>query len=129
MQFYGFSDINSEIKRQNTYKFNPKTNFFYNSNNNNNYEYNNKKNNTIISQRQNNNYITHPVSKVNSFKEYEKIITSRIGLFNLGNTCYMNTCLQNLIHCKFFIKKLVKINERQTIKNNTPITFEFLDLC
>ena len=41
----------------------------------------------------------------------------------------MNTCLQNLIHCKFFIKKLVKINQRQKINNNTPITYEFFDIC
>ena len=68
-------------------------------------------------------------NKKNSINEYENIIKSKIGLYNLGNTCYMNSCLQNLIHCKFFIKKLVKINERKKITNNTPITSEFFYLC
>ena len=129
MKFYGFSDINSEIKKQMTNKFNSKSDIFYNSKEYNNDEYNHNKNKSIISQRQNYNYKDNYNSKKNSYKEYENIITSRIGLYNLGNTCYMNTCLQNLIHCKFFIKKLVKINQRQKINNNTPITYEFFDIC
>ena len=120
MKFYGFSDINSEIKKQKTNKFNSKSDIFYNSKEYNNDEYNHNKNKSIISQRQNYNYKDNYNSKKNSYKEYENIITSRIGLYNLGNTCYMNTCLQNLIHCKFFIKKLVKINQRQKINNNRP---------
>ena len=34
------------------------------------------------------------------------IVTNKNGLNNLGNTCYMNTCLQLLIHCSPFLDKL-----------------------
>ena len=56
------------------------------------------------------------------------IISSKIGLRNLGETCYMNVCLQNLIHSKDFIKRLL---EKKPIINDkkTPITKEFLKLC
>ena len=127
MYFQSFSDIQSDLKRQNTYRQNSKASELYSSNDYNNYKYNN--NISSISQRKNYNYEDYYDYKKNSYNEYENIIKSRIGLFNLGNTCYMNSCLQNLIHCKFFIKKLVKINERQKITNNAPITSEFFKLC
>ena len=128
MYFSCYSDINTNLKKQKTYKQNSKTSISHNSN-----AYNNYHNSNIssVSQRKNNNYYEdlYNNNKKNGLTEYENIITSRAGLYNLGNTCYMNSCLQNLIHCKFFIKKLVKINERQKITNNTPITSEFFYLC
>ena len=45
------------------------------------------------------------------------------GLINLGNTCYMNTCLQFLIHCKPFLRRLYqKIPTR-------VLSRDFYDLC
>ena len=126
MYFSSYSDIKSDLKRQKTYKQNSKNSHSYNSN-----DYNNYYNSNISSESQKKNYYYEDSynNKKNSINEYENIIKSRIGLYNLGNTCYMNSCLQNLIHCKFFIKKLVKINERKKITNNTPITSEFFYLC
>ena len=126
MYFSSYSDIKCDLKRQKTYKQNSKNSHSYNSN-----DYNNYYNSNISSESQKKNFYYEDSynNKKNSINEYENIIKSRIGLYNLGNTCYMNSCLQNLIHCKFFIKKLVKINERKKITNNTPITSEFFYLC
>ena len=130
MQFYGFSDVNSALKKQKTFKNNSKNSLSYISNDNNNiYNKDYIKNIASSSQRNNHNHENKVNNKKNSYNEYEGIITSKTGLYNLGNTCYMNTCLQNLIHCKFFIKKLVKINQRKKITESTPITTEFFDLC
>jgi ubiquitin C-terminal hydrolase len=45
------------------------------------------------------------------------------GLINLGNTCYMNTCLQFLIHCKPFLNKLYKKIPTRVLSR------EFYNLC
>ena len=134
MYFSSFSDINSDLKKQNTYKNSQRLNPSYNLIKSTNNDY--FTNNSMMIQRNNNNYkkyfyndSNHNKNNKNTYNEYENIITSKIGLYNLGNTCYMNTCLQNLIHCKFFIKKLVKINQRQKISKFTPITLEFFSLC
>ena len=60
-----------------------------------------------------------------------KIITSKIGLKNLGNTCYMNTCLQNLIHSEYFIKNLFEHKSLISFDSysTTPISKEFFKIC
>ena len=60
-----------------------------------------------------------------------KIITSKIGLKNLGNTCYMNTCLQNLIHSEYFIQNLFKYKSLISfdVNSDTPISKEFFKIC
>ena len=83
---------------------------------------------------------TYPKSKhsksVNPYKnisvtEISQITNSLIGLNNLGSTCYMNSALQNIIHCKKLIEKLVsyKNNIKNNSKDNINITLSFLNLC
>ena len=59
--------------------------------------------------------------------EISQILQSTIGFCNLGNTCFMNTCLQNLIHSEFFIKLL--FSKKHLISKKTPITYQFFKLC
>lgn len=59
--------------------------------------------------------------------ELNLILSSKVGLTNLGNTCFMNTCLQNLIHSEDFIRRL--LGKEQSISKFTPITLKFLNLC
>ena len=61
----------------------------------------------------------------------ENISYSLNGLNNLGNTCYINTCLQNLIHCEPFITKFLKeINKINSNQNSRtyPISNSFYEL-
>ena len=56
-------------------------------------------------------------------EKIEKVYENLNGLINLGNTCYMNTCLQFLIHCKPFLRRLYqKIPTR-------VLSRDFYDLC
>ena len=83
---------------------------------------------------------TYPKSNhsksVNPYKnitvtEITQITNSLIGLNNLGSTCYMNSALQNIIHCKKLIEKLVlyKNNIKNNSRDNINITLSFLNLC
>ena len=62
-----------------------------------------------------------------SFDDLFKIINSRIGLINLGNTCYINSPIQILLHCSIFMEKLL-INVKFTSKK-TQFTNNLLYVC
>ena len=54
-------------------------------------------------------------------KEYfgkEDFEYQTIGFNNIGNTCYMNSFLQILLHTPNFLKELIKINEERNLNNN-----------
>ena len=59
--------------------------------------------------------------------DISNILNSKIGFPNLGNSCFMNTCLQNLIHSDYFIKIL--FSKLNLVSKNTPITYHFIKLC
>ena len=60
--------------------------------------------------------------------DYKSIFLKGVGIINLGNTCFINSCLQALIHCKLFILHFFdKIGQMK--EDTTPISYNFLLLC
>ena len=60
--------------------------------------------------------------------DYKNIFLKGVGIINLGNTCFINSCLQALIHCKLFILRFFdKIGQMK--EDTTPISYNFLLLC
>ena len=98
----------------------------YNNDNNKNYHYNNSNFNNI-----NNNIRTKtPNLLPNDPSVVENIFSSLTGLINLGNTCYINSCIQNLIHCPPFIYKFLEVCNIifQKKIRETPISKAFYEL-
>jgi len=61
-------------------------------------------------------------------EDYNNIFMRGIGIINLGNTCFINSCLQALIHCKLFMQTF--FNTSNKIKEETtPISYNFLLIC
>ena len=99
---------------------------------------NNNKRNNIINYKQNK--ITIKITNTKKLENYESsikplkkeeklfnVINSKIGFDNIGNTCFINACLQVLIHCPLFIYNLIK--KIKLINEHTPITSNFISIC
>ena len=98
----------------------------------------NPRNKKVEEDRRKANNTYHPYSnnsnnlnKNNTINRAEKILlkdgsivgsitSSLTGLQNLGNTCYINSLLQNLIHCTPFISKFLEISNQIFQKNIRP---------
>ena len=79
-----------------------------------------------------NNYqIKKDINKKKDKESVLKLITQSLtGLVNLGETCYMNTGLQNIIHCIPFMKQFLSIiNEFKDVLEQKIITNSFINLC
>lgn len=71
-----------------------------------------------------NTFTNRPLTK----NDYDNIFIRGIGIINLGNTCFINSCLQALIHCKLFMHKF--FDKSKDIDEKTmPISYNFLLLC
>ena len=60
--------------------------------------------------------------------DFNNIIYKEIGMINLGNTCFINSCLQVLIHCPYFIYNFFK-QIRSIDINETIISAYFYQVC
>ena len=71
------------------------------------------------------------LENINEKQNIPQLITQSLtGLVNLGETCYMNTGLQNLIHCVPFINQLFSIiNDFKDVIEQKTISNSFIKLC
>jgi ubiquitin C-terminal hydrolase len=76
--------------------------------------------NSHLNHNKNSSYSNYDSTTKNVFVISRKLI----GLNNLGNTCFMNTSLQCILHCESFILRFLEIYEIQSSKNirKTPVS-------
>jgi len=125
------SNSNINIKKQDS--FDTKNNNY----NYNNYSSTNTNTNTNQHTTSNNTYsINNNNSNLNSNKSQNiiqknnKLDISRklVGFKNLGNTCFMNTSLQCILHCEAFITRFIEYCEFKKPSRPTPISNSLLNL-
>jgi len=136
---------NSNVKQQNSNNGNHNSydydrNYNYNFENNNNNVYNNKRFNIYNISSDNDQYKQYKDSndqivfyndkRLYNYKINEQVHSfeySDIGLANIGNTCYMNSFLQILLHTPNFLNYLNQ--DKYKIKsNNNTLLFNLLQL-
>ena len=118
-----YEDIKNKVKQDQEQQRRQSNQYEYSHPNYSNNYHNNNNSNTISRAKT-------PVLPLHDSSLVGSIASSLTGLMNLGNTCYINTSLQNLIHCTPFIAKFLEVSnnilERKT--NSTPISEAFYEL-
>ena len=70
----------------------------------------NKESKAEILKKNSNEMTINNLYKDDNFSEnmVQRLVNNQIGLNNLGETCYMNSALQILFHCKIFVEKILE---------------------